>query len=300
MTKVATEIAKKIVNGTPEIDTNNLYIDVERIDKDIISVSYRYKGQYKQSPDLTDLMYGDKSKPTVNTKLTGEVFTRLATSTPKTSKGPCRNTYIVEYAAVNAPGGGWGRLLYYIAMHYAGKNGITADRVKSSSDAVAAWNKLWEDGEVKKLSLDDFHDPTTPDLSDDCNLASSGVYALLSGQADDKSIHSAEAHDWNKMLQGAKRKRPGEESPEEQEESPEEKAQRAEKYKKEKASKLNYVYIADSREAINLLNDAGKLSYNGKFSPQKTALPTQQALIPQPIAIKENRILIYNLLFNKR
>ena len=93
------------------------------------------------------------------------------------AKGQCNDSYVVEYAVVNQPGGGWGRLLYYVAMHYVGENGLISDRVQSSVDAVATWNKLWNDTEIEKKPLDDFYDPKTPDKKDDCNLASSGKYS---------------------------------------------------------------------------------------------------------------------------
>jgi hypothetical protein len=297
MTRIATELAQKIVAGTAEgIDTANLYIAVQKIDNDTITVEYGYKNEQKIPVSLFGVMYGIDKKPVAGgqTKLSGEVIGRLATSKPETAKGECRSSYIVEYSVVNSPGG-WGRLLYYVLMHYAGNHGITADRVKSSGAAVSAWNRLWEDSEVNKLSLDDFYDPFTPEKSDDCNLASSGAYGEkeLEKNAEaarkERALHSTEAHKWNRFLRGYEKAQEHEEDPDAPEQTPEQRAERAEKYKKEKASKLNYVYVADSRDAVSILSDAGKLSFNGKFAPkQKTVAPTAtRTNVPQPISLRE-------------
>jgi hypothetical protein len=293
MTRIATQLAKNLIAQTSQ----DLYIDVERIDKDIIHVSYRYKGKNKGylRVGVFDMMNKNQENPKVPiSQLSGEIFARLAPSQAKVSKGPCNNSYVVEYAVTNIPGGGWGRLLYYIAMHYAGNNGLIADRIKSSSDAVVVWNKLWSDSEIEKRSLDNVYDPKTADPNDDCNLASSGIYSQEDGNLE-RAKHSKEAHDWNLYLQGKKNKKEDAEQEEDESDDPAARQQRAEEYKKEKASKLNYTYISQSREAISLLNNAGKLAYNGKFAPKPAASLASSVKAPQ--AIREGHVLIYNLLF---
>ena len=304
MTQKATELAKNLTKAT-DIDINGLYIDIKRIDNDIITATYRYRNEKKQTASLHDLIYNQKSQ-SKGGKLTGEASGILASSNMDASKGPCRNTYVIEYSVVNTPGGGWGRLLYYIIMHYAAEHGITPDRVKSSSSAVGTWNKLWADSEVEKLPLDDFFDPQTADPIDDCNLASSGVYGEKEPTSSDpkqaeRYKQSKYAHDWNRMLRGDK-KGVGDSVFDENEQpsSPEEMASRAEKYKKEKASKLNYVYVADSREAIKILIDAGMIAFDGKFPPKLsvTNLPVQKTPVPKTIQpIRESHLSIYYLLF---
>jgi hypothetical protein len=290
MTQIATQLAKNFLRDTP----SNLYINVEHLDSDIIHATFRYQGEKFKDVSMIDMMFRDKTKPVQNQKLSGEVFAKFAKSNPEASKGSCRDAYVIEYAIVNIPGGGYGRLLYYVVMHYAASHGITADRVKSSSDAVGTWNKLWNDSEVQKLPLDDFFDPKTPDPNDDCNLASSGIYPQ-GKEHGEKAEHSKKAHDWNPYLKGHE----GDDSDdsEEYEKDPVLKQEKAEQYKKQKASKLNYVYVAESRQAINILNDAGRLAYNGKFAPKptKTVSSIVGRNVPKPL--EENHVLIYNLLF---
>jgi hypothetical protein len=287
MSAITTELANKLVSKTGEIDTNNLYIDVEKVDNDHISVKYKYKGEKVSSASLMNAMFsGPSREQKKGSKIAGEVYATLATSEKgkKNAKGPCNNAYIVEWAVVSVAGGGWGRLLYYVAMHFAGKNGITADRIKSSSSAVEVWNKLWSDADVEKLPLDDFFDPKTPNLNDDCNLASSGVYGEKPTD-EEKGADSAEAHDWNPSLRGDK---------DTEKLSPEEKAKRAKQYKEIKASKLNYVYRGESKEAINILANAGMLAINGQFPKKQTVVANRSVPAPKPL---EEQVSLYGILF---
>jgi len=297
MTTIATQLATKLVNETP----SNLYLDVEHIDNDLIFITYRYKNESLQSVSLTDVMYRDKTKPTKVEKIKGELIARLATSSGQAdkAKGSCNGSYVVEYVVVDPPGGGWGRLLYYVAMHFAKDKGLIADRIKSSGDAVATWNKLWNDPEINKTKqLDDVYDPKTPTRSDDCNLASSGVY---NEKEDDKNLerkeYSRESHKWNPLLRG-KKPDANEQDDEEYDKDPVAAKERADKYKLEKASKVNYTYIADSKEAINILSNAGRIAYDGKF-PQKPsatlASVTARPDVPRPL--EENHVFLYGILF---
>lgn len=293
MTQTATQIAKEFVKTSAP----DLYLDVEHVDKDLISVTYRYRKEKFINVSMFDMMFRKKSEEKKPNKFSGELVARLATSSKDDSKGACRNAYVVNYAVVNAPGGGLGRLLYYIVMHYAGASGITADRVKSSYDAVSAWNKLSSDSEVKKLPLDDFYNPKTPDLEDDCNLASSGIYPT-GKEHGERGEHSKEAHDWNPRLKGYEsNEEKTEELYGENPKSPVEREKLAKEYKAKKASVLNYVYYGESREAINILNNAGKLAYNGKFVPKPSVDLSlmQKRTVPQ--ALEENGLFLYEFLF---
>lgn len=294
MSQIATQIATDFVkNSAPD-----LYINVEHFGKDIIHVTFRYQNQKFLDVSIFDMMLRDKTKQTKPEKFSGELFAKLATSNPEASVGECRDAYVVEYAIVNEPGGGLGRLLYYIAMHYAGSHGITADRLKSSADAVGAWNKLYADSEIKKLPLDDVYDPKTPDSKDDCNLASSGIYPT-GKEHGKKGEDSEKAHDWNPRLKGYESHE--ESNDDEYADIPKiskvEREKRGQEYKKKKASVLNYVYYGESRQAINILNNAGKLAYNGKFAPKPstTLSAMQKRNVPQ--ALEENHVFLFDLLF---
>jgi hypothetical protein len=288
MTTIATQLATKLVNET----LKELYINVDHSFQDIIRVTYRYKDEPQEKDvSLTSAMEHDRTKPAEGEKIYGEVYAKLASSSPDKAKGPCNDSYVVELAVVNQPGGGWGRLLYYIAMHYAGENGLISDRVRSSSNAVATWNKLWNDSEIKKKLLDDFYDPKTPDEKDDCNLASSGKYSTEDSNKE-KAKFSKSAHNWNYFLGGHRKETKGE-----YEELSDPNPERAKEYKEQKANKLNYTYISESREAISILADAGRLAYNGKFSPKKTTTISSINRPATPRPIEENHVFLYDILF---
>lgn len=290
MSNVAKEMAKKLVSNTAEgIDTKGLYINVQKIDSDIMTVEYQYKSQTKSSVSLTGVMYGGQEKPSGSTKLAGEVTARLASS-KKDAKGKCLDAFIVEYAVSNVAGG-WGRFLYYILMHYAGSHGITADRVRSSSAAVSVWNKIAADSSVNRLPLDDFYNPATATKDDDCNLASSGIYGEkpvekeASAAQKEKALHSKDAHDWNRLLRGE------EETTQSEETSKEEKA---ENYKNAKASALNYVYVGESKEAVDMLIQAGMLAINDQFPRKQAVVVGRPTNVPKPL---EEQVSLQDVLF---
>lgn len=288
MTTIATQLATKLVNET----TKELYINVDHSFKDIIRVTYRYKDEPEEKDvSLFSVMGQNRPKPVEGEKIYGEVYAKLASSSPDKAKGPCNDSYVVELAVVNQPGGGWGRLLYYVAMHYAGKNGLISDRVLSSSDAVATWNKLWSDSEIEKKPLDDVYEPKTPEKQDDCNLASSGKYSTDDTHTE-KAKFSKSAHNWNYLLRGQKK-----EKQDEYEILSDPNPEHAKEYKEQKANKLNYTYISESRKAISILADAGRLAYNGKFSPKKTTTisSVSPAIAPKPL--EENHVFLYDILF---
>lgn len=288
MTTIATQLATKLVNET----TKELYINVDHSFQDIIRVTYRYKDEPEEKDvSLLSVMGLNSPKSVEGEKIYGEVYAKLASSSPEKAKGPCNDSYVVELAVVNQPGGGWGRLLYYVAMHYAGKNGLISDRVLSSSNAVATWNKLWNDSEIQKKSLDDVYNPKTPEKKDDCNLASSGTYSTEDTDAE-KAKFSKSAHNWNYLLRGQKK-----EKKDEYEILSDPNLDRAKEYKEQKANKLNYTYISESRKAISILADAGRLAYNGKFSPKKTTTISSINPTTAPKPLEENHVFIYDILF---
>jgi len=211
MTSNAVSLARTLFR---DVETRNLYIKVE-VDKQRISVSYQYDSKRSQPAD-----FGSKKK------LNGSVIGYAASVNKDKSLGLCHNAYIIDQSLVNKKGG-YGNLLYYLTMHFSESNGITADRVLSSADAVNSWNRLYDDPEVTKKLLDDFHDPKTPPIEDDCNLASSGVYGNNPKESETlKTKHTQSSYSWNASLAD-------------------------EKYKITKASKLNYVYVANSSDLID-------------------------------------------------
>ena len=240
MSRVASELAQNLITGVPGLDTKNLYISVRFIQNELMFVEYKYKDKPAERAGVNP--FGKNSE----TLVVGDLEAQTAESN-KDTKGPCLGAFVIRSVAVR-PRGGWGRLLYYIAMHFAGKRGITADKIKSSPNDVSAWNKLYADSEVKKRLLDDINNPQTPEKEDDCNLASSGIYG---------HEKSKDSFDWNRELYGGDHDADTE-TPEEKQE----RLKKGEEYRKTKASKLNYVYYGTSEEAINALSRAGKIIVN--------------------------------------
>ena len=245
MSKVALELAQNLVSGVPGVDTVNLYISISFVDNELMFVEYKYKDKETKTTGF----YGDTQKGENGVLVTGDLEAQVAESNDA-AKGPCLGAFIIRSVSVR-PRGGWGRLLYYIAMHYSGRRGITSDKEKSSADAVGVWNKLFADSEVKRKVLDDINNPQTPEKEDDCNLSSSGIYGY------EKSKTS---YQWNPSLSyGDEKNVDPEQIPPE-----EERLKKGEEYRKIKASKLNYVYYGSMSETINLLARAGKLEVNGQ------------------------------------
>ena len=117
-------------------------------------------------------------------------------------------------------------------------------------------------------------------------------------QHGEKGEHSEKAHDWNPRLKGYESHEEAEEDRySENPKSEVEREERGQEYKKQKASVLNYVYYGQSNEAISILNNAGKLSYNGKFAPKPstTLASFRRKDIPRPL--EENHVFLYDLLF---
>ena len=115
----------------------------------------------------------------------------------------------------------------------------------------------------------------------------------------EKGEHSEKAHDWNPRLKGYESHE--ESDADEYGEAPKiskvEREERGQEYKKKKASVLNYVYYGEAREAINILNNAGKLAYNGKFAPKPSATLSSMQARNVPQRLEENHVFLFDLLF---
>lgn len=215
MTAIALGLAKNLVDSS--INKEGLKINVTV--GNYILVTYDYDDSIE------------------NPELYGVLQAVFAGDMPEEAQGPCRNAYIVKIANIDDSSKGkikgLGRLLYYIAMHFAEGDGITADRIRSSADAVGVWNNLFADSEVTKKPLDDYKNDQTPEKEDDCNLASSGVYSIKGFEDLNKAADLSAATQWNPNLSG----------------------KQSAEYIEKKSSKLNYVYYGDSQDAIDFLNN---------------------------------------------
>jgi hypothetical protein len=241
MTTKAVSLAESLFG---DVETRNLFIKVE-VDGQRISVSYEYDNKRSQPAD-----FGSKKK------LNGSVIAYAASVNKDKNLGPCFDAYIVDQSRVNKKGG-YGNLLYYLTLHFAGDKGITADRILSSMEAVNSWNRLYADSEVVKKPLDDFYDPKTPPPEDDCNLASSGIYGDTTEEPESiKSRHAQSSYSWNASLAD-------------------------EKYRAIKGSKLNYVYVADSSDLIDYFTSINiPVAVNGK-QPEFKDEPTLTLTSPE-------------------
>lgn len=230
MTSKAVSLAERLFG---DVETRNLFIKVE-VDGEHISVSYEYDNKRSKPAD-----FGNKKK------LNGSVIAYAASMNKYKNLGPCFDAYIVDQSRVNKKGG-YGNLLYYLTMHFAGDKGIAADRILSSDQAVNSWNRLYDDSKVIKKPLDDFFDPRTLPPEDDCNLASSGIYSLTPEEPESVKLrHAYSSYSWNDNLEDKE-------------------------YREIKASKLNYVYVADSSDLIEYLTSINiPVAVNGEESSIK-------------------------------
>tara|TARA_R100000152_G_C6765943_1_gene190813 strand:- start:606 stop:1199 length:594 start_codon:yes stop_codon:yes gene_type:complete len=89
--------------------------------------------------------------------------------------GECAGAWVI---GVTSAKGGWGPMLYDVAIEMASKKhmgggGVTPDRNTVSSDARAIWDYYLNNrNDVISKQLDDKENPQTPDKSDDCNQTS--------------------------------------------------------------------------------------------------------------------------------
>ena len=257
MSAVALKLAQQMVDGASGVDTLDLFINVIHQDSDLLFVEYGYKGQKTQQTGF----HATTQQGAGGQKVQGDLEAELAPGN-KGAKGECLSSYIIRSVSAR-PQGGWGRLLYYVAMHYAGEHGITADREKSSSDAVGAWNNIARDPAVSKKPLDDVQNPQTPGKEDDCNLASSGLYG---------HEKSRDSYEHNPMLSYGDERNMDPDDVIDGKVSEKERLARGDEYRKTKGSTLNFVYYAQIPDVIAMLTKAGKLVVDNQQLSENVSL----------------------------
>lgn len=263
MSAVALKLAKQMIDGISGIKTEGLYIKVIHQDSDLIFVEYQYAGKKAQTTGFNSA----EVKSSEGVLVQGELEAELATGN-KGAKADCLDSFIIRNVSAR-PQGGWGRLLYYIAMHYAGNHGITADREKSSGSAVGAWNNLASDSSVVRKQLDDFKSPTTPDTKDDCNLASSGIYG---------HENSRDSYEWNPMLSYGDERHINPDDIIDGKVSEKDRLAKGDEYRKTKASNLNFVYYHQIPDVVNMLTKAGKLFVDSDPKPMTESISLYKIL----------------------
>lgn len=90
--------------------------------------------------------------------------------------GACLDAWMISYSESRVRGGGWGSLLYELAIEWASMQGggLMADRLSVSGDALKVWQRLDQRADVKKMQLDDLLNTLTPEKRDNCKQVSSG------------------------------------------------------------------------------------------------------------------------------
>ena len=88
--------------------------------------------------------------------------------------GPCSNAFMVSWSGAT---GGYGPMLYDLAMEWATQNGggLIADRFSVSSEARAVWNYYLNNrSDIEIVQLDNAYSDLTDDLTDDCDQGVAG------------------------------------------------------------------------------------------------------------------------------
>jgi len=93
----------------------------------------------------------------------------------KGDAGPCSGAW--EVVESKAPGG-WGPMLYDIAMEFVGSDGLMADRGTVSDDAYGIWAYYDNRGDIKAFQLDNLENDLTPTKQDNCMQAMAGISAM--------------------------------------------------------------------------------------------------------------------------
>jgi len=78
---------------------------------------------------------------------------------------PCNGSLFVKYVASKE---GFGPMLYDIAMSLSPSGRIVSDRNSVSDAALKVYSVMHSRSDIKKTKLDNFRDPKTPSLLDDC------------------------------------------------------------------------------------------------------------------------------------
>lgn len=103
---------------------------------------------------------------------------------------PCLNSYKVGWAEVDFQFQGFGALLYDVLIEYSGKNGIAADRLMVSKDAIRMWRwfksnpQLYEAFPLDQVPPNNF----TSSRNDDCQALSWREYPAFDGNIYAKGI----------------------------------------------------------------------------------------------------------------
>jgi len=159
------ELLKEGANDIADLESHDLYVTIKQDPDEAFGTQIYYSDSKGISRDI------DPSAP-----IAGEIAL-----TPSAAEGmACDDAWQIEYAEAT---GGWGPLLYDIAMEFATLNGggLTPDRVSVSSDAKAVWDYyLSNRGNVASHQLDKQPEEKlltgpqlTPDIEvDDCKQAS--------------------------------------------------------------------------------------------------------------------------------
>ena len=98
-----------------------------------------------------------------------------------TGGGLCTSAFEVRSSRAS---GGWGPILYDLAMEYATKNGsgLMSDRQGVSEDAYLVWKRYMDErDDVEKIQLDDLINTLTPEEKDNCAQLSSQRWAEKNG-----------------------------------------------------------------------------------------------------------------------
>lgn len=102
--------------------------------------------------------------------ITGELRTKQPS---QTNDGPCLTARKIDWVRVSPTGGGWGALLYEIALESVKKNNsyLMPDRWSTQPEAVNIWKKFMSREDIEKIPLDTLYNNFTPNNNEDnCNL----------------------------------------------------------------------------------------------------------------------------------
>ena len=113
----------------------------------------------------------------------GPVLGEVGIKKPEASDGPCGGSWIVVSSHAR---GGWGPLLYDVAIEYATENGsgLTPDRDSVSRSAYRVWDYYMNRRpDVRSHQLDDMKGSLALPKGDDCRQVSPGAH--VSNSRDD-------------------------------------------------------------------------------------------------------------------
>jgi hypothetical protein len=139
------------------------------------------KGSLKLEPLSQGFKISYTDQAIVNgEKIEGRI--ELFSASPK-DDGACYGAFKIHFTEVKQKGGGWGALLYELALEYAStvkKTGLMADRRSTQPEAVRIWKRYREQRkDVQQWFLDTKNNNFTPNKEDDnCNLSMLHWYVI--------------------------------------------------------------------------------------------------------------------------